>query len=144
MFKCISEQIHESAKKIQDKKLEFDRKDAWGYLASIDLVDCSPEKVRSKEAIERYIKDLSKIIDCHLYGTPTIAKIGEGKRLYGFSFVQLVTTSSITGHFIESNNSIYFDIFFCNYFDPDKTAKFTKDYFEAKDMKVTLLTRGQR
>jgi hypothetical protein len=109
MFKCIAEHLHESAKKIQDKKLDFDRKDAWGYLESINLFDCSPEKVRSKEAIEKYIKELSKIIDCHLYGPPTIAKIGKEKRLYGWSFTQLVTTSSITGHFIEDNNSIYFD-----------------------------------
>jgi S-adenosylmethionine/arginine decarboxylase-like enzyme len=128
----------------ESKKLKFDRKDAWGYLASIDLIDCDPDKVRDKKTIEKYIKDLSEVIKCHLYGPPTIARIGEGKRLYGWSFTQLVTTSSITGHFIESNNTIYIDIFFCNYFDPDVAAKFTKDYFKARAMDVHLLTRGKR
>lgn len=136
--------MYDSAKNLETKKYEFDRKDAWGYLASIDLVDCNPDKIRDKKAIEKYIKDLSKVIDCHLYGPPTIARIGEGERLLGWSFTQLVTTSSITGHFIESNNTAYIDIFFCNYFDPDKTVKFTQDYFEAKKIKVNLLTRGFR
>jgi S-adenosylmethionine decarboxylase len=144
MLKCTSEILRDSAKKIEDKKLDFNRKDAWGYLASIDLVDCSPEKVRDKKTIEKYIKELSEVIDCHLYGPPTIAKIGEGKRLNGYSFTQLVTTSSITGHFVESNNTIYIDIFFCNYFDPDKAVRFTQEYFEAKKIEVHLLTRGQR
>ena len=144
MLRPFSETLFALAEKTAAKKYKFDRRDAWGYLASIDLVDCNAEKVRDKKAIEKYIKDLSKVIDCHLYGPPTIAKIGKGGRLYGWSFTQLVTTSSITGHFVESNNTIYIDIFFCDYFDPDKAVKFTQDYFGAKKMKVHLLTRGER
>ena len=146
MRQCISQLLHKSAEKIEveAKKYKFDRKDAWGYLASIDITDCNPETIRDKKAIEKYIKDLSEVINCHLYGPPTIARIGEGKRLLGWSFTQLVLTSSVTGHFVENNNSSYIDIFFCNYFDPDKASIFTKNYFEAKNMKVTLLTRGKK
>ena len=144
MLNSISDLIYKSAKSIEAKKIDFDRKDAWGYLASIDIVDCNPEKIRSKKAIEKYIKELSQVISCHLYGPPHIARIGEGKRLLGWSFTQLVTTSSITGHFVESNNSVYIDIFFCNYFDPANAIRFTAEYFEAKKVKHHLLTRGHK
>lgn len=144
MINCISELLYKTAKSLQAKTVDFDRKDAWGYLASIDIMDCNPDKIREKSAIEGYIKELGKVINCHLYGPPHIARIGEGKRLLGWSFTQLVTTSSITGHFVESNNSAYIDIFFCNYFDPDKAIKFTEEYFEAKKIKSHLLTRGRQ
>jgi len=139
MLTCLSDYLYKTAKKI-----EFSRKNAWGYLVSIDISDCNPEKIRDKKTIEKYIKELSKVIDCHLYGPPIIARIGEGERLWGFSFVQLVTTSSLTGHFVEDTNSAYIDIFFCNYFDPDKAVKFTQDYFEAKKVKAHTLTRGSK
>jgi len=132
MINCVSELLYKAAKSLEAKKNDFDRKDAWGYLASIDIMDCNPEKIREKASIEVYIKELSKVVNCHLYGPPTIARIGEGKRLLGWSFTQLVTTSSITGHFVESNNSAYIDIFFCNYFDPEKAIKFTEEYFGLK------------
>ena len=126
-----------------EKVYKFDRRDAWGYCCAMDLVDCDPHKIRDKASIERFIKMLCNTIKAKPYGAPTIARIGEGKRLFGWSFTQLVTTSSITGHFVESNNSCYIDVFFCNWFDPDVAVKFTRGYFEAKKIRVKLFTRSE-
>lgn len=125
------------------KDYEFDRKDAWGYLASIDISGCTPARVHERSAILEYLRQLCNLIKCHPYGAPTIARIGEGKELFGWSFTQLVTTSSVTGHFVDADNSAYIDIFFCRYFDPDSAVKFTVSYFGAKGVKVHLLTRGR-
>jgi S-adenosylmethionine decarboxylase len=128
----------------KEEQYEFDRKDAWGYLASIDVINGNPKKIQVLSSIEDYIKGICNLIKCHPYGSPTIARIGEGKALFGWSFTQLVTTSSITGHFVDSDNAAFIDIFYCDYFNPDEAVKFTVNYFEAKLENVRLLTRGHR
>jgi S-adenosylmethionine/arginine decarboxylase-like enzyme len=143
-MKNISNLLTHLSRQVQSaEKYTFDRRDAWGYLCSIDITDCDPAKVRAQDSILTYNRDLCKLIKCHPYGEPTIARIGDGPQLFGWSYTQLVTTSSITGHFIESNNSAYIDIFFCRYFDPDEAVKFTVDYFNAKNVIVHTLTRGK-
>ena len=59
----------------------------------------------------------------------------------GWSLVQLIETSSITGHFVDKNGDFYLDLFSCKEFDIDKTTNFVKDYLEPKNIKQTYLLR---
>ena len=67
-----------------------------------------------------------------VYGQPMIehfATHDEDKA--GWSLVQLIETSSITGHFVDKNGDFYLDLF-SKEFDIDKTTNFVKDYLEPK------------
>ena len=59
----------------------------------------------------------------------------------GYSMVQLIETSSVTGHFSEFKKSCYINIFSCVWYDMEKTAQFCQDFFEAKRIDSTFLKR---
>ena len=52
----------------------------------------------------------------------------------GYSLVQLIETSSITGHFVDKNGDCYIDIFSCKAFDIE-TAKSSRQriFFSRKN-----------
>lgn len=76
------------------------------------------------------------------YGEPLIPHFGhENPITSGYSMVQLIETSSITGHFSEYKKSAYINIFSCAWYDPEKTAEFAQKFFEAKRVEKTLLKR---
>ena len=59
----------------------------------------------------------------------------------GYSLVQLIETSSITGHFVDKSGDCYIDIFSCKGFDIDTAKSVVNEYFSPKQIKVTYLTR---
>lgn len=76
------------------------------------------------------------------YGEPLIPHFGHDNPITaGYSMVQLIETSSVTGHFSEYKKSAYINIFSCAWFDMEKTAQFCQDYFEAKRIDFTFLKR---
>ncbi|NGX32812.1 MAG: hypothetical protein K1060chlam4_00865, partial [Candidatus Anoxychlamydiales bacterium] len=59
----------------------------------------------------------------------------------GFSFVQLIETSSITGHLVDKNGDAYIDIFSCKEFEIDPVKKVLNKFFAPKKIRVIFLTR---
>ena len=59
----------------------------------------------------------------------------------GYSLVQLIETSSITGHFVDQNGDCYIDIFSCKEFDIETARAVVDKYFSPSQTKVTYLTR---
>ena len=110
----------------------------WGISCLINLYNCNEIIIRDKEKIRQFIKSLCKEIDMVAYGSPIIEHCGIEPHLKGFSFLQLITTSSITGHFSEKLNVAYIDIFSCKAFDPIKTVVFCSNYFEAESNTYTI------
>jgi hypothetical protein len=64
------------------------------------------------------------------------------ERTSGYSLVQLIETSSVTGHFSEYNSSAYLNIFSCAWFDAERTAAFCSEYFRAQRIEQVLVRRG--
>ena len=122
---------------------EYQRTKSWGLLTSIDLFDCNPEILRSEEKIRKFVNELCELIDMKKFGDCIVVNFGEDERVAGFSMVQLIETSCISGHFANQSNSIYIDIFSCKFYDQDKAAKFTKNFFEAKEVKFNVILRGE-
>lgn len=118
--------------------------DCWGRSTAIDLYECEPELIRSKECIAKYIIELCELIKMKRYGSPVIVRFGQDKRVAGFSVVQLIETSSITGHFVDSTNFASIDIFSCKLYNSGVAAKFTKTYFGAKRHDFTYIRRGDK
>ncbi len=114
----------------------------FGYELIIDLKGCDKEVITSKVKLKKYVDDLCRLIKMKKYGKILLPYFGE-KAAYtkGYSLVQLIETSSITGHFSDFWETAYINIFSCKAYDSDLAKKFTKKYFLAKRMKTRFIRR---
>jgi S-adenosylmethionine/arginine decarboxylase-like enzyme len=114
----------------------------FGKELLLNLIDCDPKVLRSKQQIARFAKEICKVIGMKPYGKPFVARFGLGKDFTaGYSMVQLIETSAISGHFSELWNRVYLDIFSCKDYDEKKAVNFAKKYFKAERVKARLVWR---
>lgn len=106
--------------------------DAFGILTIIDLKDCDPFLINSSENLEEYLKQLCELIKMKPYGVPIIKYFGQEKKVEGYSIVQLIETSSITGHFCSHTKNAYIDIFSCAEYSSEVATIFSANYFKAR------------
>jgi S-adenosylmethionine/arginine decarboxylase-like enzyme len=112
----------------------------WGYHLILDCAGLNPESIRDEKNIYNFAKQLVKDIDMVAYGEPQIIKFGHsGKE--GYTLVQLIETSNICVHFVDEDNTAYFDIFSCKTYDNDVVIGLVKKYFGATHIRQTYLTR---
>jgi len=120
---------------------EYQAKNAWGLLASINLYDCDPKKITDLNVIRDFIKKLCAEIDMKPHGEPLMGKFGEDS-LEGYSALQFIETSSITVHFDDKlGDRAFIDIFSCKYFDAGKATDFCKNFLNAKEANLWSLLR---
>lgn len=101
----------------------------WGISTSIDLKNCDPMTIRDADKIRHYVEALCHLIQMNRFGECQVVHFGEDEKVAGFSMVQLIETSLISGHFANATNSAYIDIFSCKDYNAEQAAKFTADYF---------------
>ncbi|MDP8253806.1 MAG: S-adenosylmethionine decarboxylase [Candidatus Kaelpia aquatica] len=114
----------------------------FGWELILDLYDCDPKKISTKKEIQSYVDRLCKLIKMKQYGKTLIPHFGHEKpHISGYSLVQLIETSSITGHFSELWNSAHINIFSCKRYDPKLAMEFSKKFFEAKRVSKRYIVR---
>jgi len=121
------------------KKYTSEKK--WGIAVIIDLGECDLKKISSKEHITKFAIDLANFIDMKRYGEPLVVHFGAEPKVQGYSLVQLIETSQISGHFAEDTRRAFIDVFSCKEFPCQKTAEFVKNYFGAKKMEFAVCFR---
>ena len=114
--------------------------DDFGKQASIDLYECN-DKIKNAEEIKRFVKELCKLIDMNRFGDTIVVHFGKDKKAEGFSMIQLIDTSLISGHFSNLKKSAYIDVFSCKDFDEEKVAEFAKEFFGADEYELNVLIR---
>ncbi|MAG78593.1 S-adenosylmethionine decarboxylase [archaeon] len=119
----------------------INKNNMWGMTTSIDLHGCNPDTIRNAEKIKRFVKDLVKLIGMKAFGETQVVHFGEDEKVEGFSMIQLIETSLISGHFANQTNNVYLDIFSCRSYNPQVVAEFTKKFFEAKDYNLKTIYR---
>lgn len=91
----------------------------WGRHLILDCSGCDLEAVRDGGAIREFCADLVASIDIVAYGEPVLERFATHlPEAAGYSLVQLVETSAVTGHFCDASGDTYLDIFSCKDFDP--------------------------
>lgn len=115
--------------------------DSWGLLSSIDVHGCNPDTIRDADAIKQYVIELCELIDMKRFGECTVVNFGEEEKVAGYSMVQLIMTSCISGHFANATNAAYIDVFSCKDYDPEVVKEFTLKYFGGKDANLTVTVR---
>lgn len=113
---------------------------AWGLCTAVDLQGCNPDLIRDPEQIKRYVVEICELIGMERFGECQVVNFGEG-RVAGYSMVQLISTSLISGHFANDTNSAYLDIFSCKGYDPATVESFSKEFFGARRSMATATLR---
>lgn len=114
---------------------------SWGQHL---ILDCKGgnENIKNKYAIIAFVKELVPGIDMKAYGEPMVVHFASHDPTKGgYSLVQLIETSSITGHFVDANGDFYLDIFSCKDIPIEKAIEIVKLCFEPKEIKMNFLTR---
>lgn len=122
-------------------RLLYKKQKAWGLTASIDLSGCDHELIQSPKAIKHFVTEMITSINMKTHGPMHLEKFAEG-HLEGYSVMQFLETSSLTIHFDHMiGDRAFIDIFSCKFFDPEKAAKFSKEYFKAKRARTKTIIR---
>lgn len=117
--------------------------DQYGIELILDLYDCDLKKISDGEYISKYLIELcDNVIEMVRFGKPIVEHFGhENPITAGYSMVQLIETSCVSGHFSEHKKSCYINIFSCKWFDMEKAAEFTKNWFGASEVNRRFLDR---
>lgn len=114
----------------------------WGYHLVLDCHACHVPSIQSKENVYNWITHLVRAIDMEPIGEPRIEyTAAEFPDKAGFTAIQVIVTSSIVAHFVDSTGDVYIDVFSCKSFDNDIVIGTIKDAFQPKSIRTNFLTR---
>jgi S-adenosylmethionine/arginine decarboxylase-like enzyme len=114
----------------------------WGQHLIIDLAGGNLEAIRSAEVIARFSRELVAAINMKAYGEPLLAHFADHlPKAVGWTLVQLIETSSITGHFCDITGDAYLDVFSCKEFDVQTVLDLVEATFQPRHVESTLLMR---
>jgi S-adenosylmethionine/arginine decarboxylase-like enzyme len=116
------------------------KKEIYGMELIIELFGCDLSVITSKEKIQEFINQVCREINMEKYGASRIKRFPGGELWgVGYSFLQFLTTSSITGHFIDKGGIAFLNIFSCKQYDDKKAAQFAEKFFRAKKVSTKLI-----
>jgi hypothetical protein len=114
----------------------------WGQHLILDVKGCELDKARNPEYIGQFTKDLVKLIDMVAFGEPQLIHFGDNTDKAGWTVIQLITTSNITGHFLDHNGDLYLDVFSCKSFEINTVTDAVVKYFNPVKIRQRHLFRG--
>jgi S-adenosylmethionine/arginine decarboxylase-like enzyme len=114
----------------------------WGKHVIIDMSAGDRERVRSARHICRFVETLVETIGMKAYGPPVLEHFAEHvPDAAGYSLVQLIETSAITGHFCDRSGDAYIDIFSCKDFEAELAISVVRTTFHPKHINSITLER---
>ena len=117
-------------------------KQFWGYHLIVDCSKCDKKKVKDLNHIKKFIDSVVKTCKMKKLGNLKVENLQDGdKKLYGYSVVQLIHTSSIVCHLMDLTGDVYIDIFSCKEFDIDKVIYVINTFFLPQKMNKHFFLR---
>lgn len=114
----------------------------WGYHLTLDCHDCNRYKIKNEEHVKDFIKELMVRIDMKPIGDTRVEyTAAEFPDKAGLTAVQIIVTSTIVAHFIDSTGDLYLDVFSCKQFDIETVVNTVDEYFLPSNTRVNFLTR---
>lgn len=114
----------------------------WGYHLTLDCHNSNRDLIQDQHNVDRFVRELVKRIDMQPIGEPRIEyTAAEFPDKAGFTAVQIIVTSSIVAHFVDSTGDIYLDVFSCKDFDIETVKSTVQEFFEPENMRMNFLTR---
>lgn len=115
--------------------------EVWGIASAIDIYNCNPMTIRDADEIKRFVVELCDLIEMRRFGETQVVHFGEDERVAGYSMVQLIETSLISGHFANQSNAVYLDVFSCKPYDPEVVRAFAQEFFGGTDSHLNVTLR---
>jgi S-adenosylmethionine/arginine decarboxylase-like enzyme len=114
----------------------------WGKHLIIDMSAGDRDRVQSAQHISRFVETLVETIGMKAYGAPLLEHFAEHlPDAAGYSLVQLIETSAITGHFCDLSGDAYIDIFSCKDFDSELAVEVVRAAFRPQHINFITLVR---
>lgn len=114
----------------------------WGYHLTLDCHDCNRYNIKNEEHVKDFIKELMVRIDMKPIGDTRVEyTAAEFPDKAGLTAVQIIVTSTIVAHFIDSTGDLYLDVFSCKQFDIETVVNTVDEYFLPSNTRVNFLTR---
>jgi S-adenosylmethionine decarboxylase len=114
----------------------------WGYHLMLDCQKCDRSAIGDRDNLKAFVGDLVEKIDMKAFGEPTLEHFAtHDPEKGGYSLVQLIETSAITGHFVDKNGDAYIDIFSCKPFSIETVKAVVSHFLRPLKIKVHYLTR---
>lgn len=117
---------------------DYEKRSAWGLYSSVDLKNCNPDTIKDAGRIKIFVEQLCELIDMKRFGECQVVNFGADEKVAGYSMVQLIETSLISGHFANQSNAAYIDVFSCKPYSPKVVAEFAMDFFKADSFKLEV------
>lgn len=115
----------------------------WGYHAAFDCGSCDISLITDGENIKDFSKTLVERIDMKAYGEPIAVHFAEhDPSKAGYTLVQLIETSNICAHFVDSTGEAYIDVFSCKEFDTQTVLLTIQEFFNPETCIVREFERG--
>src|SRR5215203_6752141 len=115
----------------------------WGRHLVLDCSSCDRQAVRDPEAIRAFCADLIPSIGMVAYGDPVLAHFATHlPEAAGYSLVQLIETSAVTGHFCDASGDAYLDVFSCKDFDAEVAVAVVARSLNTTSVRKVELIRG--
>jgi S-adenosylmethionine decarboxylase len=114
----------------------------WGKHLVLDCSSCDREAVRDANAIRAFSEDLVTSIGMVAYGEPLLEHFATHlPEAAGYSLVQLIETSAVTGHFCDASGDAYLDVFSCKDFDPEVAVRVVERHLRPESIRKVEILR---
>jgi S-adenosylmethionine/arginine decarboxylase-like enzyme len=114
----------------------------WGTTVLLDARGIPRARLAALPEVLQFLHDLPPAIGMTAYGRPQVERFGTpGSRMYGYTGVQLITTSHIALHACELVGELYLDITTCGDIDPAAVAEITAGFWGAAETRVRVWHR---
>lgn len=114
----------------------------WGYHLILDCKAGDLCCITDPGYITMFSSVLVDAIKMKAFGEPIVQNFAhENAKTGGITLVQLIETSNITCHFVESTGDFYLDVFSCACYDIQVVINLVQNWFNPESIKVTYLTR---
>jgi S-adenosylmethionine/arginine decarboxylase-like enzyme len=112
----------------------------WGYHLSIDCAGCN-ESISDETALKAFSDDLVGALGMRAHGAPLAVRFGDDPKVTGYTLVQLIETSNITGHFCDYSAEAYIDVFSCKRFAVETVRQVIDRHFAPRACKTSYRER---
>lgn len=114
----------------------------YGLELVLDLDGCDPHAIGDRDRLAAFAGGMVATIDMKAYGDPILEHFGHDDPITsGWTLVQLIETSSITGHFSDHLRRAQLNIFSCKLFDTNEATRYAANYLSARRAVATALFR---
>jgi len=114
----------------------------WGYHLLLDCSNCNRKMIKDPDTIEEFIETLVDRIEMEPIGKPRIEYTAEEfPDKAGYTAIQIIVTSTIVAHFVDSTGDLYLDVFSCKAFEIDTVQSIVRQYFSPQKIRTNYITR---